>query len=210
MVNKLLFYILFGVLLIFNAYLYRTLIYDFLNLTSIPYIFVILLYIFVILPITAYLSEKMITFSLNQKKVNGRALSITFIMIPILIIGMVLHNEFKEKSLSQAIDFDQDDFELLIFHPRSSFQFHTDQVDAADELIEFLDQYKVKRIRERDWDFNFSDEKAISFDLLIDDGAIMADIMEERLRINQKPYILTNGPVDIDWIERFANGILDN
>lgn len=124
-------------------------------------------------------------------------------MIPIMFVSLKLYNEYKEKGLVEAMDYDEDSFEMFIFYPGQNIEWRTTNQDHVDELMDFLSQYDVKRMKQRDWDSDVSNERGVSFDIVNSDRPIMAYIMEERLRINTEYYSLVNGSIDIDWIINF-------
>ncbi|SES90819.1 hypothetical protein SAMN05216389_103137 [Oceanobacillus limi] len=209
MIDKVLFWIFFLIFLLINTYFYGLF---FKNINFIPdhwetsssfTIIIVLLYFLAVIPFTAYLSERVLQFCQNQRFMNRRILIATLIMIPIMFVSLKLYNEYKEKGLVEAMDYDEDSFEMFIFYPGQNIEWRTTNQDHVDELMDFLSQYDVKRMKQRDWDSDVSNERGVSFDIVNSDRPIMAYIMEERLRINTEYYSLVNGSIDIDWIINF-------
>lgn len=213
MKNKFLYWIFFIILLIISFLLYRS---TFMNLDFIPdrletsaiyALAVIFAYLLVVIPLVAYLSEKLVEFCIKQKPLIRRSLITSIIVIPILVYSLLLYNEYKEKPFDEVIAYG-DSFERLGFHPgKGGYGLITNQIEDADEFADFLEQYRVKKVRDKEWNAEWSQEKGIIFTIYTDDLPIMATIFENRVSINAEPYEVVNGPIDIDWIEKFAENL---
>ncbi|WP_054752587.1 hypothetical protein [Piscibacillus salipiscarius] len=103
---------------------------------------IILLYILGVIPFTAYISEELVKFIANQKKATRIVLINAIILTPILVASLMYYNEYKEKGLVEAMDYESDEFEGLMV---MGLDIRTTQKEHADEIMEFLSRYNVKR-----------------------------------------------------------------
>ncbi|MDQ0350952.1 hypothetical protein J2R98_000755 [Alkalibacillus filiformis] len=200
MVNKLLLWILFVLLLIINTFIYRTAVMLIPHPSWLIGLATILIYFIVIIPLTLYVTEKLIKYATSK----GKALTLLLMATPVLIISLYFYNEYREKSLDQVMNYNEDELHELVVHEGHEQEWRTDEQEHAEAISEFLSQYQVKKMRNRDWDSDVSNEKGFRITIYKEGSAIMTSIYEDRLLdVGTGPYEVVNGPVDIGWIENY-------
>ena len=118
----------------------------------------------------------------------------------ILLLIFNHYMENREKRLDVLIDYDLTDFEALIIN----YQFISQDKKHAEQLIEFMSHYRVKKMKDREWDSNVAGEKG--FDVVFQskkDNPVIVHIYENRMIfLNGGDYYhILNGPVDTTWVD---------
>lgn len=136
-----------------------------------------------------------------------------FLLIALIIGGMYAMvesiNDFKVKSFAEYIETVDTEFKSLTFtkpirYGSTSETWSVDDEYKVDELLQFLQNYHVKKLKpeEIDPDDNI-DEFSIS--LKDADGNSITIVVAENLIIQNSLlyYEIVDGPLDVDWIVRF-------
>ncbi|MEC2074051.1 hypothetical protein [Alkalihalophilus marmarensis] len=136
---------------------------------------------------------------MKKKKYISIVLVALFIFITINLL-----NDYREKNLEDVLSYNPSKFHSLAIN----FELHTTNPSYAEELTEFLSQYRVKKISAAEWEIEF---KAMEgFHVSINSHSrpsIMATIYEDRIHhYNGNYYKVINGPIDM---KRFYSFIED-
>jgi hypothetical protein len=170
----------------------------------------VLIFLVVIIPFTAYLSNRIVTFiqSKNmQKRSAFRFILVAMILLPIAVVALTIYDEYREKSLLNVIGDKSSDVELLEFHLDGSEYWQSENEEAIEELFDFLGQYNVKKISNHDWDSDVSKELSFRFTVFTENDINIVSIHENRLSIlsrnNSGYYSIMDEPVNLEWITSF-------
>jgi len=129
-----------------------------------------------------------------------------------IIISLKFYNDYREKSLNSALHYKPNDFyslgvlmDLRKVPQDRAYEWFTLDQEPADELFEFLSQYRVKKISEDE--FNEYLNKGDKFEFTINHGKakpLMVWILDGHIQsFVGKHYEIVNGPVDMAWIRDF-------
>ncbi|MCZ0703530.1 hypothetical protein J2T56_001731 [Natronobacillus azotifigens] len=203
---KFLFYIFLIILLLINSLLYRAFsLYMFgvipTNWIGFMNISVIIIYLFVVIPVSAYLAEQLAIQTRNRSVI----FPIAIIGVPILVFSLHTINEYKVKGLDDILDYHSSKVELLVInggHPND--EWSTDNREQIEQVTHFFSQYQGKKMKDRDWDGDVSNENGFKVSVYTEDKVIVASIYEERiLSLNAGAYWIVGEPVDVDWVLRY-------
>lgn len=136
------------------------------------------------------------------------------VKIPMLIhfIGIIavalfffwnLYDDHREKGLDELFSYDASNFVAMNFNYKG---WQTEETEPVEELLEFLSQYRVKKMKDSQWDQNVSKERGFDFLIVPEKGkGSGASIHPTRLMLLNKPgyYKILNGPIDMEWIDAF-------
>lgn len=123
------------------------------------------------------------------------------------IIGVVLffswnvYDDHREKGLDDLITYKASNFKTM----EINFDWRTEEKEPVEELMEFLGQYRVKKMKDSEWDSNVSGEKGFQLMIYSKGKTTGASIYENRiLSFNHTSYYkVLNGPIDMEWIDAF-------
>ncbi|GLO65249.1 hypothetical protein MACH08_10330 [Oceanobacillus kimchii] len=76
-------------------------------------------------------------------------------------------------------------------------------------MVEFLSQYQVKKINDRDWNSDVSKETGFMIEIRTENEVVMASIYENQLMSinnNGDYYKVVNGPIEIRWVYDYIKG----
>lgn len=129
----------------------------------------------------------------------------------ILVVGILLvfyiyskYNEYKEKNLGDLFTYNESSFESLEFEYIGHDAWSANEKQPMEELMEFLSQYQVKKMKDSEWDPDLSGEKGFWTIIRYDKERLtMASIHEGRLIFSNEYYKVVNGPIDMNWVESF-------
>lgn len=141
-----------------------------------------------------------------MKKENFYILSILIFIL--LIYGVTRWIDYREKNLADLLD--TSNIEKIYYNQlpkmdeRAAYNRQLTDDQSIQELISFLNQYKVKKIGDRDFVSEYPDEQ-FQFQLdYEDDRVTMPSLIERNVLLNEMyQYEITNGPVDYEWLEEF-------
>ncbi|OCA81685.1 hypothetical protein A8F94_22780 [Bacillus sp. FJAT-27225] len=126
----------------------------------------------------------------------------------IIFFSIKMYNDYKEKGLNDLIGSDLSEFDYLVFNEGvEQYQARTDQADHAKKLNDFFSQYRVKRMKDDEWNPDVSNERGFNLTIYENGKPIIAHIYENRLLFlnDGNYYTVVNGPIDMDWIKRYTN-----
>ncbi len=191
----------FIILLLIHAYLFKVL-YNYWMLWKVndfTIIMTITLYCIIVIPLSGYLSNILTTFAVSKGLVTRQTMLIPIaVMIAIPVIFVV--NDYKEKDLNEVISFNIDKVDYVQIDHR----LRTDELEDAKTLSELLSQYRVKKMKDREWNSDVSKEKGYTITIYPkDSNPIIASIYEDRLHTNDGDYYeVVNGPIDMSWFDK--------
>lgn len=206
-----LFWIFFIPLLFVNSTIYFSIDSRF-NTWNSPFTIIItlLLFFIAIIPLTTYLSEKLVKYSLSkglEKDRNYKIFVSIFVVVPITLLSIIIVNDHREKGLDEVISFNSTKFTSFEFESNPYDSWKTDEQEPVEELIGFLSQYRVKKMKDAEWDSNVSKEKGFRITIFSKDEVMFAYIYENRaLFLKGGYYNVVNGPIDMEWVEKYASG----
>lgn len=114
-----------------------------------------------------------------------------------------LYDDHREKGLDELFSYDASNFVAMNFNYEG---WQTKETEPVEELLEFLSQYRVKKMKDSQWDQNVSKERGFDFLIVPQKGKRAgASIHPTRLMLLNKPhfYRILNGPIDMEWIDAF-------
>lgn len=125
-------------------------------------------------------------------------------------IGVVLfflwsvYDDHREKGLDELITYQDDKFKAMEFN---FSDWRIEEKEPVEELLEFLGRYRVKKMKDSEWNGNVSGEKGFQFMVYMRGKSTGASIYENRiLSFNKTSYYkVLNGPIDMEWIEAFED-----
>lgn len=130
--------------------------------------------------------------------------------VVIIIFFSVKHfNDFREKDLDDVIHYDISNVESFsISGLTGKYEWRTDQKAHAEELKDFLSNYRVKRMKDHEWDSDVSKEDGFTLAIYSKDKEIPieASIYEKRLLFYNEGeyYQVVNDRIDVDWIRNYS------
>ncbi|MGM7700635.1 hypothetical protein ACSVDE_02855 [Pseudalkalibacillus sp. Hm43] len=138
-----------------------------------------------------------------------------FVLIVVVSILTALsirvYNDYRERDLVDLIPYQPKDFLWIHFTEDRSkvgdgfFEWESRDQESADELMDFLSQYRVKRIDEDTYNQFLALEE--NFETTIyhrQANPAIVHSMENYVHIlNGKYYEVVNGPIDIEWIKTY-------
>lgn len=135
---------------------------------------------------------------------------LTYHMIGIICVVLMyswnVYDDHREKRLDELFTYQDSNFNALVF---MGPDWRTEERGSVEDLMEFLSQYRVKKMSDSDWDSewdrNVSGEKGFSFMIYSKDKGTGASIYKNRLMSYNNPsyYQVLNGPIDMEWIKLF-------
>lgn len=126
------------------------------------------------------------------------------IAVVVLLLLFTLYSDYKERRLDDVIIYNPSTFHSFSFRLQGNEEWKTDQKEPAEELIEFISQYRVKKMKNDEWDSNVSEEKGFEVSIISNDKPVSAVIYEDRIHLYSYGYYsIINGPIDMDWIQNY-------
>lgn len=143
-------------------------------------------------------------------KIKKKHFYLLVLIVVIILFVIIRWNDYREKKLINVLDAGKIE---EVFYKKLPFENEFDgyefnrtisNSESIQELVEFLSQYKVKKIGTRDFSSIYPDEQ-FQFELeYIDDRNTMSSVIERDVAlIGYNQYIITNGPFNYEWIEDF-------
>ncbi|MFD2629939.1 hypothetical protein [Oceanobacillus kapialis] len=173
-------------------------------------VILIILFLTIIIPITAIISEKLVKFALGKglrKQQNFNWFIAIVTVVPVCLYGLFLFNTFKEKGLDKVIDFHADDYHSMQFSVQGdpTHGWKTDEQQPVEELVTFLSDYKVKKMNDAAWDSDVAGLNGFKFTIVTDGKPIMAGIYENCVHFytGGAYYKVLNGPIDTAWVQEY-------
>lgn len=204
---KTLYIIFFIILFIVSLYLFKYMYKFVINyiITWRDYsidILMILFYLIVFIPLTAFFAEKLASLAARKglgKDKNFKIFIVSVIIIPILLFSFYNYNDYREKSLNEVIRINTNKVDYIIINDK----LMSDNKEYVEELNEFLSQYRVEKMKDHEWNSDVSKERGFKLTIYSNDKPFMANIYENRLNyLNSGEYYkVLNGPIDMEWVE---------
>lgn len=124
-----------------------------------------------------------------------------------LIYGVARWNDYREKNLTDLLDsayIEKVYFKHLPIKDEVTYNRQITDDASLQELMNFLSQYKVKKVGDRDFVSEYPDEQ-IQFQLEYQDHSVtMPSLIERDILLHEmSQYEITNGPVDHEWLREF-------
>ena len=132
----------------------------------------------------------------------------SFAIIILLIYGAAKWDDYREKNLTDLLD--AANIEKIYYNKlplkdeRAAYNHQITDKASIQELLDFLGQYKVKKVGGRDFISKYPDEQ-FQFQLEYkDDRITMPSLIERDLLLHDMyQYEITNGPMDNEWLAKF-------
>lgn len=142
----------------------------------------------------------------RQWKKTGtyRTILAGMVLVPVLLISASIYNEYRVKSLESVFDFHPEKAQHLQFDLAGDMYVIEDK-QALAEWKTFLNQYDVKKMSDREWDADVSNEQHFMISIVLDNHWTGGSVSENRL-INfgdMDYYEVVNGPIDMKWVNNF-------
>ncbi|MFK3937124.1 hypothetical protein ACI2JA_06335 [Alkalihalobacillus sp. NPDC078783] len=207
--GKFLFYTFLLLFLMINTYAYGAVYYYYIPwktglLSTLTTIFV---YLLGVIPLTAFLSEKLSSYLLFKVLRDQKSFIIfttLLILIPIVLFSVKTINENQEKPLDSLFNYHSTNFESMIIEVSSDEVYVTKDATDADEFIDFLSQYSIKKMHDSEWGGDVSKENGvlITFYKNNRDTPIMLSLYETRIHLLVGNYYhVTSTPVDMNHLK---------
>lgn len=126
---------------------------------------------------------------------------IIFIAVIIAIPIIIMINNPKEKGLDDVINYNIENVDYLAINN----ELKTDKKENIKDLSKLLSQYRVKKMKESDWDSDVSKENGFFISIYSNgEPIILASIYENRLVLYNtgEYYEVLNGPIDMGWVDK--------
>ncbi|WP_339249946.1 hypothetical protein NSQ43_10425 [Sporosarcina sp. FSL W8-0480] len=122
----------------------------------------------------------------------------------LLFFSWSVYDDHREKGLDELNTYQEDKFKAMEFN---FSDWRIEEKEPVEELLEFLSQYRVKKMKDSEWNGNVSGEKGFVVMVYLKDKTTGASIYENRiLSFNKTSYYkVLNGPIDMEWIEAFED-----
>ncbi|KMK74976.1 hypothetical protein [Alkalihalobacillus pseudalcaliphilus] len=161
-------------------------------------------YFVIIIPCAIFLTHQLVKFLVAKGIEKPR--NYTILLIFLVALGsLYFYNEYRAKPLGQVLGVKESNFESLQIRGGAGEVQITD-IDDVQVFIQFLNKYNVKKSMKGNGDLSGLE----SFGLFVDTkrlpstiGAISPDKLY-LLGRGEGNYIVTNGPIDMNWVEDFV------
>lgn len=128
----------------------------------------------------------------------------------VIFFSLKIINDYREKNLVDLVSYKPTDFlSLGIIVDKSAvpedkaFEWFAKDKEPTDELLEFLGQYRVKKINEEEFNqsLNKGGEFTISHSKV---NPAIALLLENNVHIYVGDYYkVVNGPIDMEWLRNY-------
>lgn len=128
-----------------------------------------------------------------------------FMLVPFVIASLTFYDHYREKDLLDVMSYNPNQVVAVEFDMYGKSEGWRDESGEAErELNQFLSKYKIKRMRDSDWDSDVSKEKGFQLTLMMEKKVMGASIYEDRMIRGGSYYSIENGPIDMKWVEEFS------
>jgi energy-coupling factor transporter transmembrane protein EcfT len=213
--DKFLFLMIFINLSIANIYIYiyfyNRLNYKLSNLTNSLVIEAIIFLIFniiillIIFVVSANFSDKISKFFLKRNLSIGRYV---LLILAFMCIVPVMHFisekiDYREKDLDDVISLNIEEFDYLMIN----MDHITEKEQHIEELNELLSKYRVKKLKNEEEISDVKEDRNFNITVYIQGKPIIAIIYEDFINFvnDGNIYKVLNGPIDLEWFEKFYN-----
>ncbi|MGE8203301.1 hypothetical protein ACQKP0_01875 [Heyndrickxia sp. NPDC080065] len=154
----------------------------------------------------------------QQYKKMGHSSLIKFnivALIPIIVIFSFNYwNDYRERNLTELIRYNPQDFLSIRFTNNITSdhlsEWWTKDREATDELIEYLSQFRVKRVKENEF-AKLDTHKMFEFTIThVHSNPAIVYAKENFIHILVGDYYqVLNGPIDMEWIDKYNDKYRD-
>ncbi|WNF24965.1 hypothetical protein [Mesobacillus jeotgali] len=128
------------------------------------------------------------------------------------IYGVSKWSDYREKNLTDVLDsahIEKVSFKHLpLKDDMGNYNRQITDDATLQELMNFLSQYKVQKVGDRDFVSEYPDEQ-FQFQLEYQDNSVtMPSLIERNILLHEmSQYEITNGPVDHEWLRGFLKEV---
>ncbi|TYS63532.1 hypothetical protein FZC76_20160 [Sutcliffiella horikoshii] len=132
----------------------------------------------------------------------------------IVFFSLKTFNDYRQRSLDDLINFNQRDFYSLGFikdrelvPDNRAYEWMTEEKEPVVELMEFLSQYRIKKVSEDTFIEKINSEERFEFTINHSKAnPAIVWVLENRVHILVGNYYeVVNGPIDMEWIKEYNN-----
>ncbi|CEG25746.1 hypothetical protein [Bacillus sp. B-jedd] len=135
----------------------------------------------------------------------------------LIFLSVMIINDHRERNLGDLVKYKQGDFLMLGFTQGGipegkAFSWNNKDEEPADELIEFLSKYHVKRISKDEYPVYFgSDIDMFHFTITHRNAnPVIMDVLEDKVHFYVGDYYeVLNGPIDMEWVAKYNEKYLN-
>ncbi len=134
---------------------------------------------------------------------NKKGVLIGLLLVALTLFSFKIYNDNREKGMDDLINYNIKDFEAVLIN-QDTISY---KKEHAEQLVEFMSEYRVKKMKDSEWDSNVSKVKGFDVTFISKKGnPVIAHIYENRLIfLNGGDYYhIVNGPIDTAWVEEFT------
>lgn len=164
----------------------------------------LLLYMLVCIPLSAYVANNFTKYFVKRKFSSRQyvaTFAVVFIIFPSVIIGKTIYAN-QIKYLDDLMNINVETFESLEIN-----DWTTNNVEHAQELKDFLSNYEVKKINNKDIDHDVTGKDSFVIIINLNEKSFIASIYENKVNLvnNGHTYKVLNGPISMEWFHKFEN-----
>lgn len=199
------YWIIFWSILIALATVFYLGAYNYLNGAPFLALFLSIIVLFVIMiPVARVFARKFERVPTEKAKKRYTIVTVGIAVITSASLVFSIYDEYRLKSLDSAFDFHPEKALHLQFDLAGDMYIIDDKQALAEWKI-FLNQYDVKKMNDREWDADVSNEQHFMISIFFDNHWTGGSVSENRL-INfgdMDYYEVVNGPIDMEWVQTF-------
>lgn len=199
------YWVIFGSVLIALATVFYLSAYNYLNGTPFLAFFLSIIILFVVvIPVARVFARKFERVTTEKAKSKYTFVAVGIAVITSASLVFSIYDEYRVKSLDSAFDFHPEKALHLQFDLAGDMYVIEDK-QAIAEWKTFLNQYDVKKMSDREWDADISNEQHFMISIFFDNHWTGGSVSENRL-INfgdMDYYEVVNGPIDMEWVNNF-------
>ncbi|TFB12910.1 hypothetical protein E3U55_16905 [Filobacillus milosensis] len=141
-------------------------------------------------------------------KNNKKAMIVIGVVGALIVFSLNIYKDTKIKDLDDVLNFKPNDFKTFGFTVNrdeitgnKAFEWQTENTEPVEELLSFLEHYKVKKadINEISGKENF--EFMIFHNISKPINVVVVD--ENEMLIGETVFEVINEPIDMEWVKNF-------
>ncbi|MFA1643478.1 hypothetical protein AB5N96_11480 [Chryseomicrobium imtechense] len=179
--------------------------YNYLNGAPFLALFLSIVVLFVlVIPVARTLARKFEKVTSEKTKKWYTVMAVGLAVITSASLVFSIYDEYRVKSLDSVFEFHPEE-ELRLQFDLAGETYIVEDKQAIAEWKTFLAQYDVKKMNDREWDADVSDEQGFMISVIFDNHWIGGSIYEKRiLSYDEGPYFhVLNGPINMEWVNNF-------
>ena len=151
--------------------------------------------------------------SVGCKKMSKKVRYIAIGLIALIVFfSLKTFNDYRERNLDDLIGYKHRDYYSLDFlkdtemvPDNGAYEWWTEEKEPVEELLEFLSQYRVKRISEEKFKEKINREEMFEFTITHSKAnPSIIWVFGDRVHIIVgKYYEVENGQIDMEWIKKY-------